>query len=106
VNNSALSTSTAGTTANASIVLLRFRLLWCVKSIAAATSRFLRIEGRTRGESSLFRDGEDEERDRKGEKVERLRARVWVVDFVEGDVLVGIDCGGEGRRGNGILISV
>jgi hypothetical protein len=100
VNNSALNTSTAGTTASASIVQLLPRLLGCARFIAEATWRDLRIEGRIRwgseGEEEEGLGGEDEERGRNGENVDRLRA-LECVDWLA-------VCGGEGegRRGSGM----
>lgn len=112
VNNSALNTNNVGTTASASIVPLLFRLFWWFKSIATATSRFFKIEGRTRGHSSLRLDSDDEcvdgddERGRNGEKEDKLRERFRLRDRDGGESEDVESRCGEGRRGNGILISV
>ncbi|KAH4047734.1 hypothetical protein HBH70_210670 [Parastagonospora nodorum] len=79
VNNSALSTNTAGTTASASIVLLLPLRPFCSKSIAAATSRLLRIEGLTSRSGVVVAVVDvEEERERKGEreKADKLRERL------------------------------
>jgi hypothetical protein len=126
VNSSALSTSTAGTTASASTVPLRPRLLRCSGFMAAAISRDL-ISFLMRGQSGvelLLEELEEEEEDEpedelrrwKGDSEERVRARVRagcdgeggerergvVVAAVRADVL-----GREGSTlGIGMLISV
>jgi hypothetical protein len=123
VNSSALSTSTAGTTASASTVPLRPRLLRCSGFMAAAISRDL-ISFLMRGQSGVEDEEEEEElledepddelRRWNGDSEERVRARVRagcdgeagdvVVPAVRADVL-----GGRGRGstlGIGMLISV
>lgn len=77
--------------------------------MAVATSRFFKMDGRTRGHSSLTRSVVEVDDDRarlKGERDERLLPRVRVCVCGGGESEDVEFRGGDGRRGRGMLISV